>query len=275
MASQLFATQSTPSCDSNAPHLSPSFSRHLILIAVLAALAGLCCIQWVDIWLAGFCRAESVPGELRTIFRLAEAFSHGYGAGVILIGVAAIGRVRWRGVLCLIGFTYIPGMIVNLFKVTVDRRRPNSFVEELPDQAWATFEGLFGMIGEGELFNRSWQSFPSGHTATAVGLAIGLTILFRRGYVYFAVLAVLAAWQRIDTGAHFPSDTLLGVTVACVWGSIQARWLARHDSWLPSLNTSSTLVEDPDIGLPAENGAEPSSPAHSTSGQVTRADAAA
>ena len=41
--------------------------------------------------------------------------------------------------------------------------------------------------------SRSAQSFPSAHTATAVGLALGLGSLYPQGRRYFAALAALAA----------------------------------------------------------------------------------
>ena len=61
-----------------------------------------------------------------------------------------------------------------------------------------------------------FQSFPSGHTATAVGLAIGLTYVFPRGKYLFAVLAVMASLQRIVSNAHWTSDVLSGAAVGLI-----------------------------------------------------------
>jgi membrane-associated phospholipid phosphatase len=59
------------------------------------------------------------------------------------------------------------------------------------------------------------QSFPSGHTATAVGLALALSSLYPGGRRLFALLAVLAASQRVLFDAHFLSDTLVAAGIAC------------------------------------------------------------
>jgi membrane-associated phospholipid phosphatase len=66
------------------------------------------------------------------------------------------------------------------------------------------------------------QSFPSAHTATAVGLAVMLVSLFPRGRWLFPIIAVLVGMQRIATSAHFPSDVFAGATVGWVFGSICA-----------------------------------------------------
>ena len=59
------------------------------------------------------------------------------------------------------------------------------------------------------------HSFPSGHTATAVGLAISLDA-DPRGRWLFAVFAALASLQRMTAGAHYLSDSLFGAALACL-----------------------------------------------------------
>jgi membrane-associated phospholipid phosphatase len=44
-------------------------------------------------------------------------------------------------------------------------------------------------------------------------LAATLANHYPRGRWWFATLAALAMLQRIDVGAHFPSDTLLGAAL--------------------------------------------------------------
>jgi membrane-associated phospholipid phosphatase len=64
------------------------------------------------------------------------------------------------------------------------------------------------------------QSFPSAHSATAVGLAIGLSWLYPRGRWLFAAFAGLAILQRLDADAHYCSDVLAGGGVAFVVAAI-------------------------------------------------------
>ena len=60
------------------------------------------------------------------------------------------------------------------------------------------------------------QSFPSAHTATAAGLAAALIWLYPQGRLLFTLLAVLVGCQRIVSGAHFPSDVLVGAAAGCL-----------------------------------------------------------
>lgn len=172
---------------------------------------------WLDLPLAGFCRAGETPGDIRTIVRLSESFSHGYGALAILIGVAAVTRAGWRRMRPLIAITYLPGLIVTVIKVSVARRRPNANSDSLPASISESFEGVFPLISQGtEGIDRAVQSFPSGHTSVAVGLAIALSLAFPRGRWFFAVIAGLSAFQRIDVGAHYISDTAFAAGIAFV-----------------------------------------------------------
>jgi undecaprenyl-diphosphatase len=73
--------------------------------------------------------------------------------------------------------------------------------------------------------NDKLQSFPSGHAATAAGLAVALAVLYPRGRWLFAVLAVLAALQRVEVQSHFPSDVLAGAALGCLTGAlVSADW---------------------------------------------------
>ena len=86
-----------------------------------------------------------------------------------------------------------------------------------------------------ELGRRAIQSFPSGHTATAVGLAFGLAWLYPRGRWLFAVFALLAAAQRVGSSAHYVSDTLAAAAMASVVAGVclsergSGRWFTRFE----------------------------------------------
>ncbi|MBM3968035.1 MAG: phosphatase PAP2 family protein, partial [Planctomycetes bacterium] len=63
------------------------------------------------------------------------------------------------------------------------------------------------------------RSFPSGHTATAVAMAIGLSYVYPRGRVVFFFMALLASFQRLMSGAHYLSDILASVAMSVLLGS--------------------------------------------------------
>ena len=173
----------------------------------------------VDIPAAAFCVRGDLPGDLQKLLMLAEAFAHGVAVGVILLVVLVLDPDNRRKLPRLAACAYLPGIVNTLFKLSVGRQRPSSLgVENLPEHSFDTFVGLFPAATTGDwglMTNRSIQSFASGHTTAAVGLAIGLTWLYPRGRWLFATLACLGAMQRLVVGAHYLSDTLVAAALSC------------------------------------------------------------
>ena len=82
---------------------------------------------------------------------------------------------------------------------------------------------------EDSLAEDTATSFPSGHTAVAVTVAITLALIFRRWYVWVlgAGWVVYMMWCRTYLQAHWLSDVIAGllegIAVAClVWCAIEA-----------------------------------------------------
>ncbi|MEN6558205.1 MAG: phosphatase PAP2 family protein, partial [Thermoguttaceae bacterium] len=96
------------------------------------------------------------------------------------------------------------GLAADLVKLLIFRTRP--YDGSLVGSVWTTFGPWFPLWGAGS----SGQSFPSAHTATAVGFAAALCWLYPQGRWLFSILAALVGCQRIVCGAHFPSDVLVG-----------------------------------------------------------------
>jgi membrane-associated phospholipid phosphatase len=120
------------------------------------------------------------------------------------------------------------GLAADGVKMLIARARPHSF--DFLGSVWSSFGPWLPL---GSLGSAS-QSFPSAHTATAVGLAIALICIYPSARGVFCVLPLLVAYQRIDSGAHFLSDVLCGAAVACIVAvlTMQARWLNRdYSQW--------------------------------------------
>lgn len=62
----------------------------------------------------------------------------------------------------------------------------------------------------------SWNSFPSGHTATAFTLFLLTTYLFPTKWVFAigALYAIVCAYSRVYLGQHFPMDLGGGIIAA-------------------------------------------------------------
>jgi membrane-associated phospholipid phosphatase len=197
---------------------APSPQGLLRLAALFALLAVLALT--VDIQVAAACRERCIGGDIGKLVSLAEVFAHGMGVAMILLAVVVLDPFRRRHLLRLALLSLGAGLVCDVVKVLVPRARPD-YGEPL-DSALASFlgwEALADSQGLSRLLEHGLQSFPSGHTTVAVGLAIGLSWLYPRGRWLFVFFAFLAGAQRVTAGAHYPSDVLAAAALACLIGA--------------------------------------------------------
>jgi membrane-associated phospholipid phosphatase len=170
-----------------------------------------------------------IPGDLRRLVQFGEVFAHSAGCVVILGSLLWIDVKNRPKLWKAVAFVALCATIANAAKYFIPRSRPNSykeFVDHLfPKTSWETF----GSPLTESWFDEALRSFPSGHSATALAMAIGLTYVYPRGRWVFLTLAVLAMLQRLFSGAHYASDILAGVTIT-VAIAFSWMWLAsrRH-----------------------------------------------
>lgn len=93
----------------------------------------------------------------------------------------------------------ISHVIVQLVKRTVGRPRPASVV------------GRAALIVEPDRF-----SFPSGHAAAAMSVAIVYSFAFPPLASVFIPLAMLVGISRVCLGVHYPGDVLIGQLIAAL-----------------------------------------------------------
>lgn len=205
--------------------------------ALLAACAvGLAPLAlFFDVPISAYCAVEGVPGELKRVLEWSEVLAHGSGVAILAAVLFVLDAANRRHIPRLLIGAYGAGLAADLVKLCVARQRPRHF--DFSMSVGDTFAGWLPVLGlsEGVGLSSRFQSFPSAHTAVAVAMALGLARIYPHGRVLFAVLAVLAAGQRIESGAHFLSDTLVGAAVgACIYWSCQRstlvnRWLDRWE----------------------------------------------
>ena len=130
---------------------------------------------------------------------------------------AKLRKVRAMDILIMmIVASTLSGVLANCSRLTTGRTRPSAKMEQ----------GWYGLWHEGKLTigRAKMNSFPSGHTATAVGLATPLVLLVPAAGVPLMVGALLVAASRIYVGAHHLSDVVVSTLLALVVGWLVVRF---------------------------------------------------
>lgn len=157
-------------------------------------------------------------------------------AGGIGLGTATLAQSRkWQRILiaAMLAST-LAGLTINISRLTTGRTRPSA--DKKIEQ------GFYGPWTGGRLTigNPSYNSFPSGHTATAFGFA---------GVIFFAspllglpalALAALVAWASLMVDAHHLSDVTAATLIALAVAWFFWRWAeksgdAAWDQWWKKL----------------------------------------
>lgn len=183
---------------------------------------------WFDRFFADPNNLEAMPGDLKRFVSLSEIFAHGFGIGVIGIGIWLLAK-QSRSLIPRIVFCAIwPSLGVHLIKLFFARNRPINYFDEFsqthfPENIAETFLGWMPRNELNTIYH--CQSFPSAHAATAWGLAIGMAWAFPKGRWLYFTLAFLASAQRVSSSAHWTSDVLFGAAIAFLMaGAITQNW---------------------------------------------------
>jgi membrane-associated phospholipid phosphatase len=154
------------------------------------------------------------------------------GASLIALLVARLVRSRrWTRVIAaaMIAST-LAGMLANASRLTTGRTRP----KESP----GIEQGFYGPWHDGKLLigNTAYNSFPSGHTATAFGLAAVILYACPLAGIVAIAGAGLVAWSSIAMGAHHPSDVAVSILLSFAVAWFVWRWMRDHGGdWLDKL----------------------------------------
>lgn len=187
-------------------------SRRAAWVVPLALAVGAVLVLPLDLSITRFATGGHVGKSVEKAIRLSEAFSHGFGAAVILLAVFVLDRAHRSALPRLVAGTLVGGFLANSVKGLVSRTRPRNF--EAGGSILDSFSGFFSF---GRLSSHQ-EGFPSAHAATGFALAAMLAWRYPQGRVFFFSLAAVAGAQRIFSEAHFASDVLFGAALGCLAG---------------------------------------------------------
>lgn len=203
----------------------------LLLLGCAAFLVDLAVSQWMHTRQG----LKFLHGPLQVV----EALGDGFGAFVVLFSLYLVSVERRRELLRVVCSVLASGVATNSIKFCIARLRPRSYpgegllhVSSVSD----TFYGWFPFLqSDAVAVGSRYQSFPSAHTATGFAMAVALSRMYPRGAWWFGVLAAMIALQRVETGAHYVSDTCFGAAVGMLAalifqsGTAWSRWFDAYE----------------------------------------------
>ncbi|MDE3214329.1 MAG: phosphatase PAP2 family protein [Bacteroidota bacterium] len=139
------------------------------------------------------------PKALDDFFIYYTNLGNGFFSVVVSLGLFAF-RKRFLALMVMVDYA-ISGILAQVLKHLISEARPAIY---LKDSSYPYF------IDHVTLHN--FQSFPSGHTASAFALATALALATKnRMYgLLFLLGAIMVGYSRIYLGQHFPDDVLVG-----------------------------------------------------------------
>lgn len=221
-----------------------SIAAALVVVGSAALALDVPVARWVKHgqWPAAMPRfLVEVADEIRRLVTLSEVVAHAGSVAVILaLALALDPGLRWPARLGvalrtrhasrtplpaaeaafarMLGATVAGAIVTDIVKLCVARVRPRAVDFALQASVWDSFsQAVVAAVGGSR---SNIQSFPSGHSAMAAGLAAALAWRYPRGRGFFAVFALMAMAQRVVSSAHFPSDTCFGAAL----GLVGAAW---------------------------------------------------
>lgn len=218
----------------------------LFILAMLAVLAGLAAVDiaasrgaigWPEPWRA--------PFFFITDYGLSDWMLIPSLVLMILLRLAMFPlRGVWRqaaGEMAMLSaFVFVgvggPGLLTNLLKRLVGRSRPTEFEAS----------GAFSF--QHLLNDWTFQSFPSGHSTTAVAFAFVIGFVWPRLFPLFLVIGVAVAVSRVPVGMHYPTDVFAGIVVGML-GAYLVRNFFALKGWLFERRPDGRIVRKPFEGV--------------------------
>jgi len=210
---QTAAAASAPLAPARARLRLEWFESQTALVPAVLALLAVAAVALVDLPLASLAKGRALPDGIAKFLDAAEHFGTFYGHVLAFLLIAALDPAHRRSLLRIAAAAWSAGMAANVVKLCLARTRPKYFDFDSLVAGHGFLGFAPGLPGGSRI-----QGFPSAHTATAVGFAIGLSYVYPKGRTVFLLFAALVGLQRIATSSHFASDVLAGAIVGWIVG---------------------------------------------------------
>ncbi|MGX1268432.1 phosphatase PAP2 family protein [Streptomyces phaeoluteigriseus] len=168
--------------------------------------------------------AEIKDGDRRLTRRVASWRSTCARRALPAVEEAAQHTKLWWGAAVLMatagGWRGRRAAAAGVFSMAVAEAVSNGVVKQLcerrrPPQEWISHEKVHDRPDS--------SSFPSGHTAAAVGFTAAVAGVWPLAGALCAVPAVMVAGERVHTGAHYPSDVAAGALIGLSAAALSRR----------------------------------------------------
>ncbi len=211
--------------------------RRYAIVVALSLLAGVALT--IDLPVSQWMHTRQGLKGLHQPLQVVEAFGDSIGVGIVLITLSLTMVARRRELLRVFFTVLAGGLLADVVKFFIARLRPRSYpgdglfqVESVAD----TFYGWLPFLQSGAVaVGSKYQSFPSAHTATGAAFALALTRMYPSGGWWFGFLAAMIALQRVETGAHYVSDTCFGAAIGLLaalsfqGGTPWSKWCDKYE----------------------------------------------
>lgn len=222
----------------NWPYCLFGFAIAVLVVSQLDVWASRGAINWPDAWRAPFLFITDYGLSDWILIPTLVAFLVARLASFLLKGLARLAsfEVAMFSLAIFLGVG-VPGLMCNILKRIVGRGRPVLF-----DQSGAfSFQPIVN--------DWSHQSFPSGHTTTAIALAFTIGFLVPRLFPWLLALGVIVGISRVPVGMHYPTDVFAGACLGMLGAYLVRNMLAAR-RWLFVVRPDGHIVPRAPSALP-------------------------
>ncbi len=153
-----------------------------------------------------FYKTKPFEGFFEIVTRFGESKWYMFGFGALFLVFRYFFRLKDvanRFLYLFLGVA-MSGLIVDILKFIFGRARPKLLLEE----------HIYGVKFFG--LDSTYFSFPSGHSATAFAIAVGVLTLNRMYGAALLCMALLIAFSRVAIAAHYLGDIVAGAYIGIV-----------------------------------------------------------